>query len=260
LLDAGLRLSPAALGVAASVGQAQVKVYRRLRVAVFFTGDELVAPGTALEPGQIYNSNRYLLRALLPRLGCVVQDLGMVPDRLEATEQALLRAAGQADVVITSGGVSVGDEDHVRHAVARTGSLDLWKIAIKPGKPFAFGRVGEADFLGLPGNPVSAFVTFCLLVRPFLLKRAGAGDPLARAVMVRAGFARTKADKRREFLRVRLEAGADGLPRARAHPHQGSGVLTSVLWADGLADIAPGRVFAEGELLPYYSLSDLTSG
>lgn len=259
LLARGVRLSPAALGVAASVGTPLLPVYRRPKVAVFFTGDELAAPGEPLAPGKIYNSNRYLLSALLPRLGCELVDLGRVADRLDETERALRQAAAQADVVITSGGVSVGEEDHVRNAVARAGSLDLWKIAMKPGKPFAFGRVGEADFLGLPGNPVSAFVTFCLFVRPFLLKRAGVEDPLPRPILLRAGFARTKAEKRREFLRVRVGSDADGTPRLAAHPHQGSGVLTSVLWADALADVAAGQVFSEGQPLPCYPLRDLTS-
>jgi molybdopterin molybdotransferase len=259
LIESGVRLRPAALGVAASVGSAELSVYRRPKVAIFFTGDELVAPGQPLAPGKIYNSNRYLLLSLLPRLGCELLDLGMVADRLSDTEEVLRRAAAQADVVITSGGVSVGEEDHVRHAVTRVGRLDLWKIAVKPGKPFAFGRVGEADFLGLPGNPVSAFVTFCLFVRPFLLKRAGVADPHSRPLMVRAGFERAKAEKRREFLRVRLDTGEDGLPRVRAHPHQGSGVLTSVLWADGLADVAAGRVLHEGDLLPYFPLDELTA-
>ena len=174
VLQVGDRLTPARLGVAASAGVTQLEVYRRLRAAVFFTGDELVRPGQPLAPGRIYNSNRATLTALLRGLGCEVLDLGDVADDLAATVATLEAASRQADVVITSGGVSVGEEDHVKAAVERLGRIELWRVAMKPGKPLVYGQVGEADFLGLPGNPVSAFVVFCLLVRPFLLKRLGA--------------------------------------------------------------------------------------
>lgn len=255
VLAAGERLTPARLGVAAAAGAPELTVYRRLRVAVFFTGDELVSPGQPLKPGQIYNSNRATLTALLRGLGCEVHDFGDVPDALEATVAVLERARREADVVITSGGVSVGEEDHVKAAVERLGRIDLWRVAMKPGKPLVYGRVGEADFLGLPGNPVSAFVVFCLFVRPFLLKRMGASPRPPLRFQVPAGFAWGKPGQRREFLRARLEA--DG--RVTLYPNQSSGVLTSVAWADGLVDLDIGRTVAPGDLVPYIPLSELLS-
>ncbi|WP_246479589.1 gephyrin-like molybdotransferase Glp [Niveibacterium microcysteis] len=252
VLSAGVRLNAARIGLAASIGVPQLNVLRRLRVAVFFTGDELREPGEALGPGAIFNSNRYMVRSLLAMLGCEVTDLGIVRDDLTATRDALRRAAAAHDVVLTCGGVSVGEEDHVKAAVEAEGALSLWKIAIKPGKPLAFGRVGEADFIGLPGNPVSAFVTFVMLVQPFLCRRMGLRDvgPVRREVPTTFDWLR--AESRREFVRVQLDA--DG--RAVLHPRQGSGVLSSCAWADGLLDVAPGRTFAAGELLPYISLRE----
>ena len=214
VLHSGQRLSPAELGLAASIGFATLEVARRPRVALLSTGDELVMPGdvapAAMKPGAIYNSNRFFLRALLQRLGCEVSDLGIVPDRREATVQALAEAARSHDLILTSGGVSVGEEDHIKPAVQALGELALWQIAIKPGKPFAYGRVnhaqGFAHFIGLPGNPVSSFVTFLLLVRPFLLRLQGASGHWPGAVTLPAHFNWPKADKRREFLRVRRNA------------------------------------------------------
>ncbi|MDP2810804.1 MAG: molybdopterin molybdotransferase MoeA, partial [Rhodocyclaceae bacterium] len=207
VLAAGTRLSAAHLGVAASVGAASLTVFRRLRVALFSTGDELAMPGEALKPGGIYNSNRYTLRALLEGLGCEVADFGIVPDQREATRAVLRIAAAGNDLILTSGGVSVGEEDHVKPAVEAEGVLDLWKIAIKPGKPLAFGSVrrtdGAASFIGLPGNPVSSFVTFVMLVRPFILKAQGASAVMPRAQQLRADF-ECKGDPRREFLRARI--------------------------------------------------------
>ncbi len=254
VLEAGQRLTPAHLGVAASVGTTQLTVYRRLRAAVFFTGNELALPGEPLRPGQIYNSNRATLTALLQGLGCEVSDLGIVPDDLEATVGALTAAARQADVVITSGGVSVGEEDHVKAAVERLGEIRLWKVAMKPGKPLVHGRVGEADFLGLPGNPVSAFVVFCLFVRPFLLRRMGGRVRPPLRFLVPAGFAWNKPSNRREFLRARLEEG-----RAVLYPNQSSGVLTSVAWADGLVDLDIGRTVEPGAPVPFLPLSEFTT-
>ena len=264
VLAAGTRLTAAHVGVAASVGAAQLKVYRRLRVALFSTGDELAMPGEPLKPGGIYNSNRYTLRALLEGLGCVVADLGIVPDTREATRAALRDAAAGNDLILTSGGVSVGEEDHVKPAVEAEGALDLWKIAIKPGKPLAFGRVGgnlgagdtagkgAAAFIGLPGNPVSSFVTFVMLVRPFILKSQGATELRPRARGLQADFD-FKGDPRREFLRARIN-DTGGLD---LFPNQSSGVLTSCTWADGLIDNPPRRAIVSGDTVRFLPFSEL---
>jgi molybdopterin molybdotransferase len=252
VLAAGTRLSAAHVGVAASVGAASLTVFRRLRVALFSTGDELAMPGEALKPGGIYNSNRYTLRALLEGLGCVVDDLGIVPDSRDATRAALREAAASNDLILTSGGVSVGEEDHVKPAVEAEGSLDLWKIAIKPGKPLAFGRVGAAAFIGLPGNPVSSFVTFIMLVRPFILKAQGASSVTPRAQTMRADF-ECKGDPRREFLRARINA-AGGL---ELFANQSSGVLTSCTWADGLIDNPPRQAIARGDTVRFLPFCEL---
>jgi molybdopterin molybdotransferase len=257
VLAAGQRLHPAALGLAASIGMATLPVRPRPRVALFSTGDELVMPGERapadMPPGAIYNSNRFFLRSLLQRLGCVVSDLGIVPDQRAATIDALRTAALHHDLILTSGGVSVGEEDHVKPAVAELGRLDLWQIAIKPGKPFAYGRIDAAHFMGLPGNPVSSFVTFLLLVRPFLLALQGAQDLAVPTLEMRADFAWPRADRRREFLRVRRNARG-GLD---LFPNQSSGVLTSVVWGDGLVDNPPGCTIAAGDRVRFLALSDL---
>ncbi len=257
VLRAGQRLSPAEMGLAASIGLAQLPVAARPRVALFSTGDELVMPGTvppqAMKPGAIYNSNRFFLRAMLQRLGCEVSDLGIVPDQREATVQALREASAGHDLILTSGGVSVGEEDHIKPAVQALGTLDLWQIAIKPGKPFAYGRVGAAHFIGLPGNPVSSFVTFALLVRPFLLQLQGATALAPPATRLPAHFDWPRPDKRREFLRVRRNAQG-GLD---LFANQSSGVLTSVVWGDGLVDNPPGSAIARGDAVSFISLSDL---
>ena len=257
VLQSGSRLGPAALGMAASVGLAQLQVACKPRVALFSTGDELVMPGTVapqdMAPGSIYNSNRFFLAALLRRMGCEVTDLGIVPDRLDATVQVLRYAAQAHDVVLTSGGVSVGEEDHIKPAVQQLGQLDLWQIAIKPGKPFAHGRVDAAHFIGLPGNPVSSFVTFLLLVRPFLLRMQGVQDLALPTQPLRADFDWPRADRRQEFLRVKRNAQG-GLD---LFPNQSSGVLTSVVWGDGLLDNPPGRTIARGDMVQCISLGDL---
>jgi molybdopterin molybdotransferase len=236
------------------VGATELSVYRRLKVAVFFTGDEIVMPGQALPPGRIYNSNRATLRALLGRLGVEVVDLGQVPDRLEATVAVLERAGREADVVITTGGVSVGEEDHVKAAVERLGRLDMWKVAMKPGKPLAYGRVGETDFVGLPGNPVSAYVVYTLFVRPFLLARMGALPSSPPAFTVPANFVWPKPGKRREFLRARLENG-----QAVIYANQSSGVLTSLAWADGLVDVPDGVTVQPGDGVRFLPLGEWLS-
>ena len=257
VLCAGERLTAASLGLAASIGCDQLEVARRPRVALFSTGDELVMPGEvapeAMKPGAIYNSNRYFLRALLLRLGCEVSDMGIVPDRRDATVDALAMAAQSHDVILTSGGVSVGEEDHVKPAVQSLGSLDLWQIAMKPGKPFAHGRVNDAHFIGLPGNPVSSFVTFVLLVRPFLLRLQGCARVAPRPIQLPAHFTLPRADKRREFLRARRD-GDGGL---ELFPNQSSGVLTSAVWADGLVDNPPGRTIARGDKVSFIPLAEL---
>ena len=253
VLAAGTRLGAAEMGLAASVGLAGLPVFRRLKVACFFTGDELVTPGEPLAPGQIYNSNRYTITGLVNGLGCELIDLGIVPDTLEATEKALARAAGLADVVITSGGVSVGEADYVKAAVEKLGRVEMWKVAMKPGKPLVYGRVGQADFIGLPGNPVSAFVTFCLFVRPFLLKRMGATDVLYRAFAVQADFVWKKPGARREFLRAQLQPGG----RLALFPNQSSGVLTSCAWADGLIDLEIGQTIQPGDWVRFIPFSEL---
>jgi molybdopterin molybdotransferase len=234
-----------------------LSVVRRPRVALFSTGDELVMPGDVapeqMKPGAIYNSNRFFLRALLLRLGCAVSDLGIVPDRLDATVEALQGAAQQHDLILTSGGVSVGEEDHIKPAVRSLGSLELWQIAIKPGKPFAYGRVQKAHFIGLPGNPVSSFITFLLLVRPFLLKLQGATQLATKSVALPAHFQWPRADKRREFLRVRRNA-IGGLD---LFANQSSGVLTSAVWADGMVDNPPGQTIQHGDIVRFIPFAEV---
>ena len=254
-LTAGTYLRPQELGVAASAGLTHLNVKRRVKVAAFFTGDELALPGEPLKPGGIYNSNRDTLLACLRSLGCDATDLGIVPDRLDATRAALRKASKDHDLIITSGGVSVGEEDHIKPAVNAEGRLDLWQIAIKPGKPLAFGAVhksdapkeGEAWFIGLPGNPVSSFVTFLLFVRPFILKLQGREAKLPQSYLMRADFDWLKADRRNEFLRVKINA-VGGLD---LFPNQSSGVLTSASWGDGLVDCSPGEPIKKGDMVKY---------
>ncbi len=270
ILSKGERLTPAALGLAASIGMNTLTVARRPRVALFSTGDELVMPGDVapqdMPPGAIYNSNRFFLQALLKRLGCEVSDMGIVPDNRAATLQALGDAAQNHDLILTSGGVSVGEEDHIKPAVQALGQLDLWQIAIKPGKPFAYGQVrrdvmaGEpsarlAHFMGLPGNPVSSFVTFLMLVRPFLLRLQGVSKVAPLSIAATADFTWARADKRREFLRVRRNASG-ALER---FPNQSAGVLTSAVWGDGLVDNPPGQTIAPGDVVRFISFAEVLS-
>jgi molybdopterin molybdotransferase len=258
VLAKGARLTPQAMGLAASVGAAHLEVARRPKVALFSTGDELVMPGEPLKPGAIYNSNRFMLRGLIESLGCECVDFGIVPDRLDATRDALRRAAQGQDLIVTSGGVSVGEEDHLKPAVQAEGQLDLWQIAMKPGKPLAFGEVRRGDgtnayFIGLPGNPVSSFVTFLMAVRPVLLHLQGAADLAPRAVTLRADFDWPRADKRQEFLRVKLN-GDGGLD---LFANQSSGVLTSAVWGDGVVDNPPGQTIARGDAVRFIAFSEL---
>ncbi|HQC97991.1 MAG TPA: molybdopterin molybdotransferase MoeA [Aquabacterium sp.] len=259
VLAAGTRITPQAMGLAASVGASRLTVRRQPRVALFSTGDELVMPGEPLKPGAIYNSNRFTLRGLLLAAGCVVTDLGIVPDRLDATREALRTAAAGNDLILTSGGVSVGEEDHIKPAVKAEGWLEAWQVAMKPGKPLAFGAVRRADgesealFMGLPGNPVSSFVTFLLAVAPVLRALQGCPGVMPQALPVRADFDWPKPDKRREFLRARFNA-AGGV---ELFANQSSGVLTSAVWADGLVDLPSGQVVQRGDTVQFLPLSAL---
>ena len=259
VLSKGELLAPESIGLAASIGHEKLCVTAPVRVALFSTGDELVMPGDVapkdMKPGSIYNSNRFFLRALLKRLGCTVTDMGIVPDKLDATKAALLSASATHDLVLTSGGVSVGEEDHIKPAVQALGQLNLWQIAIKPGKPFAYGKIDQAHFIGLPGNPVSSFVTFLLLVRPFIRKLQGVTQSAPDCIAVNAHFDWPKSDKRREFLRARRNS-AGGLD---LFDNQSSGVLTSAVWADGLVDNPAGNTIAHGDVVQFIPFSSLMS-
>ena len=257
VLSLGARLTPQALGLAATVGAASLRVARRPRVALFSTGDELAMPGEPLKPGAIYNSNRFTLRASIQAMGCECVDLGIVPDNLDATREALRRAAAGADLIVTSGGVSVGEEDHLRPAVQAEGRIELWQIAMKPGKPLAFGEVNRPDgssayIVGLPGNPVSSFVTFFLMVRPVILRLQGAASLHSVRIKQRADFDWLRPDKRREFLRVRRNA-ADGLD---LFPNQSSGVLTSAVWGDGVVDNPSSHTIRVGDMVDFISFAE----
>ena len=265
-LQAGLRLTPAALGLAASLGLAQLPVARRPRVALFSTGDELALPGSIapqdLPPGHIFNSNRYVLASLLQRWGCEVVDGGILPDDRAATHAALARAAQDCDLLVTSAGVSVGEEDHVRPVVEQLGALSLWKIAMKPGKPFAFGHVrrssegktaGQAHFIGLPGNPVSSLITALVLLRPFVLALQGASVVQPPAHWLTADFEITQRDSRREFLRARRNAAG----QLELFANQNSGVLTSTVWAEGLVDNPAQTLIARGDSVRFLPFSEL---
>jgi molybdopterin molybdotransferase len=249
VLEAGHKLRPQELGLLASVGLAEVSVKRKIKVATFFTGDELVEPGNKLDDGQIYNSNKYTIKGLLRTTGCEIVDLGIVPDTLEATLNVLKKAAEDADLVITSGGVSVGEEDYVRVALEQLGELTMWRIAMKPGKPVAYGKVGNAAFMGLPGNPVSVFVTFLLFARPLINKLQGAEKYLNAFTNVRAAFD-WPAGKRNEYLRVRLEQDGTGSV-AKLFSHQGSGVMSSTCWADGLVEVQVDTAVNQGDIVSY---------
>ena len=265
-LQAGLRLTPAALGLAASLGLAQLPVARRPRVALFSTGDELALPGSIapqdLPPGHIFNSNRYVLASLLQRWGCEVVDGGILPDDRAATHAALAQAAQDCDLLVTSAGVSVGEEDHVRPVVEQLGALSLWKIAMKPGKPFAFGHLrrsggdpaaGRAHFIGLPGNPVSSLITALVLLRPFVLALQGASVVQPPAHWLTADFEITQRDSRREFLRARRNAAG----QLELFANQNSGVLTSTVWAEGLVDNPAQTLIARGSSVRFLPFSEL---
>jgi len=253
ILPAGKRLLPQDTGLAASGGLKTLPVFRKLKLGLFFTGDELAMPGEPLAPGRIYNSNRFTLRGLAEVFGCELRDYGIVPDTLAATREALRRAASECDLIVTSGGVSVGEADYVKPAVEAEGTLLMWRIAMKPGRPLAFGKVKNAFFIGLPGNPVSSFVTFLIFVRPFILRSQGISSVEPRSIAARADFDWPKPDARREFLRVKwnMQGGLE------LYPTQDSAVLTSTAWADGLVDNPADRAIRKGEPVRFLPYSEL---
>lgn len=258
VLTPGLRLRAQEVGLAAAVGRSSLSVRKRLRVVLFSTGDELREPGTEKPEGAIYDANRYTLAAQLDALGADVRDLGILPDKPDVTRAALADAAATADLVVTSGGASVGEEDHVKRVVGELGSVDLWKLALKPGKPLALGRIGTTPFLGLPGNPVSAMVTFMLVGRPLVLRLSGAESAPAPRCLVVAGFEFKKKPGRREFLRARLAIGPDGRPVAHKFPSDSSGVLTSMVEADGLVDMpADATTIRDGDMVEFLPFTGL---
>jgi len=256
VLEAGKRLRPQELGLLASFGVARVAVYRHLRVGLLSSGNELREPGQPLAPGQIYNSNRYCLLGVLRSLGLEVHDYEVLVDDLDASRKALAQAAAEWDILITSGGVSVGEEDHLKQAIRELGELHLWRLAIQPGKPLAFGEVNGKPWIGLPGNPAAALITSLVVARPFLLRAQGCRDVLPTPLRLTAGFAWRKRNNRRQYLRARLEQ-VDGELRVCLHPRQGSAMLTSASWADGLAIVERERTLEEGETVEYLPFSAL---
>lgn len=251
ILEQGRVLRPQDIGLLASIGIATVPVFRPLTVAILSTGDELAEPGEALAAGKIYNSNRYLLKGFLKKLNMNILDLGVVRDNLDATKASLVQAAAKADCIISTGGVSVGDEDHVKRAVTELGVLDVWRIALKPGKPLAFGAINNTPFFGLPGNPVSTFVTFLLFVKPFLSLQQGQTNTSPTALLLTADFSAKANPKRQEYVRVRRNQG-----RLDIFPNQSSGVLSSVVQADGLAVIPIGQSINPGDTIEYISFDE----
>jgi molybdopterin molybdotransferase len=258
VLRAGQRLRPQELGLAASLGFTALSVYRSLRVAIFSTGDEVRDPGAALPQGAIYDANRYVLQALLEGLGAAVTDLGILPDREDAIRDALAAAARRHDLILTSGGMSTGEEDHVKAAVEAQGKLHFWRLAIKPGRPVAMGQIGRVPFMGLPGNPVAVMVTFLILARPLVLRLSGANETAPRRFPVKAGFDYKKRSNRCEYVRARLERGEDGGWVARKFPRDGAGILSSMVESDGLVEIGEGisRV-APGALVEFLPFSEV---
>ena len=257
ILSSGKQIKPQDISLAASVGVGELVVFKKIKVGVFFTGDELVEPGNPLSSGKIYNSNRYALVALLKQVGCDVVNLGNIEDKLDTTCDALEALESQCDLIMTTGGVSVGEEDHVKPAVEKLGELNLWKIRMKPGKPLAYGKVKQTPFIGLPGNPVSSFVTFCIFSLPFIKKMQGNSNYESKILKVKTNFDCKHAKPRREYARVRIDYSTE-TPLANLFPKQGSDVMSSVVWADGIIEIPENTTFEAGTILNYYSMDELT--
>jgi len=256
ILKKGHKLRPQDLGLITSIGIGHVSVYQPLKIATFTTGSELLEPGEAPQKGKIYNANRYVLAGLVPALGFELIDLGTVEDTLEATVEAMKQAANIADVVLTTGGVSVGEEDHIKPAIDQLGSLDMWKVKMKPGKPLAYGKIGDTPFIGLPGNPVSAFATFNLFAHPYLLKMQGANEIKAKPVWLEAAFEWTTPGFRREFARAKL-VNKNQKTYVKIYPQQGSGVLTSTVWAEGFVVIPEDTKIAKGDKVAFYPFNPI---
>jgi len=259
ILSKGTKIRAQEQGLIASIGLKDIEVFCKTKVGLFLTGDELVEPGQALKPGQIYDSNSYTLKGLLHSMGCDIIHLGIIGDTLDATKQALATAADKADIVITSGGVSVGEEDHVRIALEAIGETTLWRLNIKPGKPLVYGKIDNTAFIGLPGNPVSAFVTFCLFVCPHLKKMQHKKNVLPTSFKVKAQFDWLKPDSRREFLRAQLSQDNLGNAQVDIFKHQGSGVLMSTSWATGIVEVPENIVIKQGDLVNYIPYSEFLS-
>lgn len=257
IIECGCMLQTQHIGLAASTGTDRLVVKRKLRVAIFTTGNELTMPGQPLDDGKIYNSNRYLFRGLLEKLGCEVIDLGNVIDEYQSTCDAINTAVDKADLILSSGGVSVGEEDYVKKALEEMGSLDLWKIAVRPGKPLAFGKVRGVPFIGVPGNPVSLFVTFSIFARPFILRSMGIIDVMPVEYMAVAGFDWKRPDKRTEYMRARIETNDAGQRVVNVYPSRSSGVLSSVTWADGMVVINPDQQLVKGDGVRFIPFSSL---
>ncbi|MCK4743178.1 MAG: molybdopterin molybdotransferase MoeA [Sulfuriflexus sp.] len=259
VMSIGQKLRPQDMGLIASVGIDEIKVFKNITVAIFSTGDELLMPGEAVRPGKIYNSNRYTLTGMLQKVGCDIIDLGCIPDDLDATVTAMEKAAEQADLIMTTGGVSVGEEDYIKIAIDKLGSIEMWRVAMKPGKPVAFGEVSKTPFIGLPGNPVSVFVTFCLFARPVIRTMQGCSEVLPRKMQVTSGFDWARKGPRREFVRGQLVMDEQGQQRAQTYSSQSSGVLTSTTWAQGLIEIPENTSFEKGAVINWLDFSELFS-
>jgi len=259
-LKAGQRLRPQDVALVAAFGLTRVDLVRRVRVAVFSTGNELVSPGEARAAPQLFDSNRFMLMALLRRLGCEVSDLGIFSDEQASLANALQRVAGQHDLLLTTGGVSTGEEDHVKAAVEGAGKLVLWRMAIKPGRPVAMGVIGGTPFIGLPGNPVASFVTFVHVVRPTILALSGARQEKLTPMPVRAAFSYMKKISRREYVRVSLHKGADGMLEATKFPREGAGLLSSLADTDGLAELDEDVTqVSPGDIIGFLSYASLVN-